>query len=503
MLPSTALLGIRPWLGMAMVASCLAMPLAASSHREAPAITRSPQVDGTDFYMFRSYEAGRSDFVTLIANYNPLQDPFGGPNYYPLSRDAHYDIHIDNDGDAVEDITFRFPFSNNVGPLGFRLGPDDTPVFAPLTLLAPVEAGADLTLALNVERPYYVRVVRGALGSENREERFVTESNGGSAQFEMPFDYAGEKSFPDYEAYAAQYVYNVSIPGCPRDGRMFVGARKESFAVNLGEIFDLINLDPLGAPDEKASAIENKNITGIALEIPVNCLVGDSGPVIAGWTTASLPRNRTSRDIEPTNALAERRVASSGFEVHSGDFVQVSRLGNPLVNEVVIGLPDKNLFNASHPSGDGQFALYVTNPTLPALIEMLFPSARAPTRFPRGDLVAAFLSGLDGVNANGSTAEMLRLNTSIPPVDSARQNNLGVIAGDNAGFPNGRRPGDDVVDIALRVLMGRLCHLGLGLCDPADAPAGMLDFTDQTIQNAAQFDDVFPYLKTPLPGSVQ
>ncbi len=133
---------------MAMVASCLAMPLAASSHREAPAITRSPQVDGTDFYMFRSYEAGRSDFVTLIANYNPLQDPFGGPNYYPLSRDAHYDIHIDNDGDAVEDITFRFQFSNNVGPLGFRLGPDDTPVFAPLTLLAPVEAGADLTLAL-------------------------------------------------------------------------------------------------------------------------------------------------------------------------------------------------------------------------------------------------------------------------------------------------------------------------------------------------------------------
>ena len=117
--------------------------------------------------------------------------------------------------------------------------------------------------------------------------------------------------------------------------------------------------------------------------------------------------------------------------------------------------------------------------------------------------MAAFLTGLDGVNANGSTAEMLRLNTSIPPVDSARQDNLGVIVGDNAGFPNGRRPGDDVVDIALRVLMGRLCHLGLELCDPADAPAGTLDFTDQTIQNAGQFDDAFPYLKMPLPGSPQ
>ncbi|MGB5579559.1 MAG: DUF4331 domain-containing protein, partial [Woeseia sp.] len=176
-------------------------------------------------------------------------------------------------------------------------------------------------------------------------------------------------------------------------------------------------------------------------------------------------------------------------------YTQVSRLGAPLVNEVVIGLPDKDKFNHSEPANDGQFATYVTNPTLPALIEILF-DVPAPTLFPRTDLVAAFLTGVDGLNQppNVVGSEMLRLNTSIAAVPAGSQNRLGVIEGDAAGFPNGRRPGDDVVDIALRVVMGKLL-------DPADAPVGQAPLTDGAFVDDSFFDTTFPYLVTPLPGS--
>jgi hypothetical protein len=172
----------------------------------------------------------------------------------------------------------------------------------------------------------------------------------------------------------------------------------------------------------------------------------------------------------------------------------------PLVNEVVIGLPDKDKFNASEPKDDGQFLTYVTNPTLPALLEVLF-GVRAPTAANRPDLVAAFLTGLTGVNANGAVGEMQRLNMDIAVTTKASQNNLGVAAGDNAGFPNGRRPGDDVVDATLRVAMGLLCHLNLGLCTAEDALDGQLAYTDGALQNAAQFNDSFPYLTAPVAGS--
>ena len=191
--------------------------------------------------------------------------------------------------------------------------------------------------------------------------------------------------------------------------------------------------------------------------------------------------------------------------MQSGDYVQVSRLGMPLVNEIVIGLKDKNRFNASEPKDDGQFIDYVTNPTLPTLVEALFGAAgvRAPTNFPRTDLVAAFLTGVEGVNqpAAVTPSEMLRLNTSIPPTSGPAQSRLGVLGGDNAGFPNGRRPGDDVVDIELRVAMGVLCTLNLGGCTPAAAPAGALRYTDGAYMSAAFFANEFPYLRAPLKGS--
>ena len=457
----------------------------ASSHREAPAITEMPQVDGTDFYMFRSYEPDRQGFVTLIANYNPLQDAYGGPNYFPLDPDAFYDIRIDNDGDAVEDITFRFKFRQFSPNITVPVGGMDVPI--PLVNVGPFGPGAG-NAALNVRRTYTVRLIRGPADNPTNGVQMLTSRNTGRRFFGMPFDNIGRKSIPNYASYANRFVIDAGIPGC-EDGRIFAGQRKESFAVNLGEVFDLVNLDPVGPPDARPSATADKNITSLALEIPTDCLTGDSS-VIGGWTTAWLPRTRTLVD-DPTFDRPD---------VQSGDLVQVSRLANPLVNEVAIGLPDKNRFNASPPSGDAQFLSYVTNPSLPFLLEVLF-GAPAPTNIPRNDLVQVFLTGIPGLNDDGSVGELMRLNTAIDPTPRDGQDHLGVAVGDLAGYPNGRRPGDDTVDISLRAMMGVLCHLGLGVCEPDDAPAGLLPFTDGTAQNALQFDNAFPYLRTPLPGS--
>lgn len=318
--------------------------------------------------------------------------------------------------------------------------------------------------------------------------------------FDKPLDNIGNKSISNYAAYAAKHVYNVNIPNCAKPGRMFVGQRKDPFVVNLGETFDLINIKaPATAFDpnaEKAAtdSLADKNITSIEMEVPIACLTNGTEPVIGAWTTASV---RQGRLVNPT-------PNSSKASKEGGAWTQVSRLGMPLVNEVVIGLKDKDQFNHSKPSGDGQFIDYVTNPTLPALVEILFGSAgvKAPTNFPRKDLVTAFLTGVKGVNqpANVVPSEMLRLNTTTPV--SATQNRLGVIGGDSAGYPNGRRPGDDVVDISLRVVMGRLCTLNIG-CVPGDAPSGTIDFTDGAFVDSTYFDNAFPYLKTPIAGSLK
>jgi hypothetical protein len=472
-------------------------PAWASSHREAPGITEMPKVDGTDFYMFRSYEPGREGYVTLIANYLPLQDSYGGPNYFSLDPDAVYRIHIDNTGDGVEDITFQFRVAQLLRDLKVPVGGQQVSV--PLMNIGPIsEAPGGRSPVLNVLESYTVAVVRGPVG--NSSSINFAPNTAGTSRFGKPADNIGEKSIPDYASYAAGFIWGVEIPGCSGDneGRVFVGQRKESFAVNLGEIFDLVNIEnPLGPRDAEPNILEDKNITSFILEVPVGCLTRNaSSPVIGGWTTAALPRNRGLRTNPTFQAPANE----------TGQHVQVSRLGMPLVNEVVIGLKDKNLFNAAQPQGDAALATYVTNPTLPELLEILFGAAgvRAPNNFPRTDLVAAFATGIEGLNflSDGAPHEMLRLNTSIAPTPSFQQNNLGVLGGDNAGFPNGRRPGDDVVDIELRVAMGVLCHAFPGVfCNPADAPSGNLPFTDGTLQDSIQFDPAFPYLRTPLPGS--
>jgi hypothetical protein len=494
---SLALLISAPWLGIAH----------ASSHREAPFITKNPKADATDFYMFRSYEPEKQDNVTLIANYLPLQDAYGGPNYFSLDPSALYEIHIDNDGDAKEDLTFQFRFDSDLaGGDGLKIPAGKKQIGVPLFNIGAISATD--TSALNIHETYTVKVVRGNRRSGSGKD--VSNLTDGSKVFKKPADYIGTKSFgpaPGYDTYAKAHLYHVTIPGCTGTARMFVGQRRESFAVNLGTIFDLVNAPPaviVGGNTSSGralvpSTIADKNITSIALEVPIACLKG-KGDVIGGWTTASM---RQARVLNP-----KATYKLPAFE--GGAFTQVSRLSTPLVNEVVIGINDKDRFNSSQPKDDAQFADYVTNPSLPELIYVLFGSAGvvAPKAFPRNDLVAAFLTGVENVNKNGSVAEMLRLNIALPATPKGKQTSLGAalcfVEGalkldnpgcDPAGFPNGRRPGDDTVDIALRVMMGYLL--------PAtDAPSGQLGFTDAVAQDDSQFDASFPYLKTPMPGAM-
>ena len=486
----------------------------ASSHREAPFITTAPKVDGTDFYMFNSYEAGKAANVTLIANYLPLQDAYGGPNYFSLDPNALYEIHLDNNGDGKEDLTFQFRFKNELANNGAGI---TLPIGGKNVSIPLRQAGAVTNAPgapLSYTESFTLNVVRGDRRSGSRAA--VTNASGGTT-FGKPIDYIGTKTFPgnSYEGYANSYIQAINIPGCATPGKVFVGQRKEAFSVNLGAIFDLVNAPAAFITNEANAAaagkfgdLENKNVTSLALEVPATCLTQGSEKVIGGWTTASLRQGRLLNGAPGSGLQASEKAG--------GAWVQVSRLGMPLVNEVVIGLKDKDKFNANKPVNDAaNFADYVTNPTLPALLESLF-GAKAPTNFPRTDLMTAFLTGLPTVNrpanvtglgVGGPLSEMLRLNTSIAAKPAAAQNALGVAAGDTAGFPNGRRLGDDVVDVSLRVAMGALCvltgdtdALKVG-CKPADAQSGGVTFVDGVRANATDFQQVFPYLNTPLAGA--
>jgi hypothetical protein len=444
------------------------MTVLASSHREAPMITGIPKLDGADLYMFNSYETGRSNFVTIVADYLPLQDPFGGPNYFQLETNGIYEVEIDNVGDGHEHITFQFQFFTSYQNISLPIGPPGNQETNAIPLVDDGQITVSNVSALNVVQTYTVKMILGP--RRTGVAQYLTDAATGSNIFTKPIDNIGNKTLPNYNAYANAYMYNVLIPGSSTPGRLFVGQRKDPFVVNLGETFDLINYNPLGPINGGQDSLVNKNITSLILEVPSSALTNTSS-VIGGWTTAS--------QFEGTN------------------IVQVSRLGQPLVNEVVIGLKDKDNFNASEPANDAQFANYVTNPTFPALVQLLFGSAGvvAPTNFPRADLVEVFLTGIPGLNqTTPALAEELRLNTSTPPVPAAQQSQLGVIGGDVAGFPNGRRPGDDVVDIALRVMMGVLLSTN-------DAPSGQLPFTDGALVTANMFQQAFPYINPPLAGS--
>lgn len=480
----------------------------ASSHREAPFISNMPQLDASDFYMFRSYETGRSAYVTLLANYNPLQDAYSGPNFHTMSDRAVYDIRIDNTGSAKANLTFRFTFTNTYNRLAVPTGGSSTTT-VPLINIGPITASN--TANLNVTQTYKVQLFRDGMAPGAA----ITNFSGGSDTFTKPADNIGNKSIADYATYAGNYVYTVNIPGCATPGKMFVGQRKDGFYADLGAIFDLVNLNPLGAAGSTPNSLTDKNVNTLALEVPASCLRDTAGdPVIGGWTTSFVQNNWV---LSQTGTQSDYYKANNFY---SENYTQVSRLGSPLVNELVIGLKDKDNFNSSIPSNDGQFANYVTNPTLPVLLNALFGSAAIAPQTPRNDLVSAFLTGLPGLNkpANVTPSEELRLNTTTAVTAPASQNALGVLGGDLAGFPNGRRPYDDVVDIALRVVEGAICSTTYGTCgSQTSSPNNGAAYTDGAnspgptaatenvvgVENASDtYLDAFPYLNTPVPGSV-
>ena len=508
------------------VCSSLAM---ASSHREAPFTAANPQIDGTDFYMFRAYgstatnaAAVATDSVVFIANYNPLQDPDGGPNYYPLNENALYAINVDNNGDAKPEISFQFQFTNHYKGAGLNTGAMANGavqnVAIPLIAAAPLGTTGDNSMDAGANR-YETYTVNMVVGTNV----YPLSSTSGSSTFQKPIDNIGTKTIPNYNAYAANFIQTVSFGACGT-GQIFVGQRREGFIIDIGEIFDLIDLNPLGGRNSTQNSLANKSVTSIAMQVPVACLTKDSkgsattaDPVIGAWTTSYL---RQARVLNPTP------VSTNNASVVGGAWTQVSRLGHPLVNEVVIGLPDKDRFNDSQPKDDAQFATYVTNPTLPALVTALFPVVITPTT-PRTDLEAVFLTGLSLKATGGTTpifsnnptdygdtvaaADELRLNTSVAPVAVGAQSNLGLLACDTSGFPNGRRPGDDVIDITLTAAEGALttanpnhlqtCSVASGTPTVANAGAVVNDGAAADSTDTNYYLATFPYLAAPLPGA--
>jgi Domain of unknown function (DUF4331) len=447
-----------------------------SSHREAPAISKDPVADNTDSYAFVSPDDPST--VTIIANYLPLEAPFGGPNFFEFGDDVRYHINIDNDGDGDADITYEFAFQTQV------LNPDS---FLYNT------GEIDSIDSPNWNRKQFYTVARIKHG-----KREVLASN-----LACPPCNVGVLSTPDYDALAAQGVHSIA------GGRtVFAGQRLEGFYVDLGSIFDLANLRPfenLHIGSLKAAAGVNGtndfSVHSIALKVPKRELTRDhskpsdpmsSRSVIGVWASAS-------------RQAASVRESQTGLVHDAGAWVQVSRLGNPLFNEVLVGMGFKDLWNSLPPSADNRFLQGVQHPELAALLPVLYPGVfpnLAKLTAARADLVAILLTGIpSGIvpgfqNFTGNTlADMLRLNMAIPPTNNP--NALGIIGGDLAGFPNGRRVFDDVVTIELRAIAGATVPLVNKSYTPDKAATLITDGLDQT---STRFLSQFPYLGTPQGG---
>ncbi|MBI1875125.1 MAG: DUF4331 domain-containing protein [Acidobacteria bacterium] len=414
------------------------LPGRASSHREAPLISGDPQVDTTDVYAFVSPD--RPDTVTLISSWIPFEDPAGGPNFYKFSDNALYEFKIDNNGDGVEDITYQFRFTSQVrNPNTFLYGT------GPITSLDHPNR--------NFLQTYTVTQV-DASGSRFLGGPFLT----------MP-DNVGKATTPNYGGNGSG-IYTFNIPG-DGTGLAFAGQTDDAFFLDL-RIFDLLygaDLSEVGT-----DSLAGFNVHSIAIQVPKSVIRGGN-PIVAVWATASRP------------AVTTRSV---GGETNTGAFVQVSRLGAPLVNEVVIPVGQKDRWNGSRPVDDGQFASYVTNPEVPVLLNAVYGVPIPAT--PRNDLVAAFLTGVAGLNQppGGRPYEALRLNTDVLP--TAAPHRMGVVGGDPQGFPNGRRLTDDVLDIAVQAMAGVLLGVNTGLGDGVD-------------RNDVPFRTSFPYVAFPHAGS--
>ncbi|HEY2553356.1 MAG TPA: DUF4331 domain-containing protein [Streptosporangiaceae bacterium] len=455
-----------------------------SSHREAPEVSQDPVADSTDLYAFVSPD--RPDTVTLIANYVPLQQPAGGPNFYEFGDDVLYEIHIDNNGDGRADITYQFRFRT-------ELRDRDTFLYNTGPILSVHST------AWNRRQFYSVHRVRHGKRSTLAPRLACPPCN------------IGPLSTPHYGRLAREATHHLA-----GGIRVFAGQRAEGFYVDLGSIFDLANLRPFqnlhnmfgmdvfSGPAPGVNGANRLNVHSIAIQVPKRDLVRagahgvtDERSVIGVWTSASRQRVRMWD-------------ADRGENINSGPFRQVSRLGNPLVNEVVIPVGKKDFWNSLPPADDKRFAEYFAHPELSSLLPPLYPGVfpnlakLVASKKARADIEAILLTGIPAglipgfQNSTGQVlADMLRLNTAVKP--SSSPNILGLLGGDLAGFPNGRRVFDDVVTVELRALAGVTFPLVDSSFTPDAAASKVTDgLTPASVK--APFLDVFPYLGVAYDG---
>jgi hypothetical protein len=457
----------RLWLLAFLPLLALAAPALASSHREAPAISNDPVADNTDVYFFRDpVDPSR---LVMISNWIPLEEPAGGPNFFHFEPNIRYEINVDSNGDGVEDLVYRLTFTRNVR----------YPTTAFLQNIGPVASPTDVNL--NV---YYTYKVEKCLGPSPAQTSCTTLGND---LLEAPNN-VGPKSFPS--GYGKGSEIATTVYDIDDDTKIFVGPRAEGFYVDLGMIFDLVNFRPDTLPGDHGGGVNTTagyNVHTIAISVPIQNLTNnhtaptdmtDPNAIVGLWSSTWRLRTTTLSDTGAPPSL-------------SGDWVQVSRLGNPLINEVVIPIGLKDTFNSSYPVDDAQFGAYVLDPILPKALKALFNIDSPPA--PRNDLLALVL-GVEGVNRrpNEVISDQLRLNVAVFPTPLFAVNRLGVIAGDLSGFPNGRRPYDDAIDIALRVVAGVLV--------PEFNKSPNKDLGDGVDGPDVPFIAGFPFLWTPHSG---
>jgi hypothetical protein len=484
-------MSLRKIMGGAAAAGLLAVSLAAipqpsqaSSHREAPLISKDPAVDNTDLYAFVSPDA--PDTVTIVANYIPFQDPNGGPNFYSFDDKARYEIHIDNDGNGKSDVAYRFDFDTKVVN-------DDTFLYAtgPITSLDDPD--------YNIRQDYEITELRR---DDDDDDDWKLNELG--EDLPVPPNNIGPRSTPNYDALAASAVATV-------EGgiKVFAGQRDDPFFVDLGSVFDLGGLRPFNPAhvipldaEDGVDGVNRYNVHSIVLQVPITELTRD--------------RKRPESADDPDAVLgiyasasrqAVRVLSASGRESYSGKWRQVSRLGNPLINEVIIPLGRKDYWNAQPPHKDRQFEKYYLKPELAGIVNTIYPVLPDARTADRADLSLILLTGVPGVNFSGNTkADLLRLNVAIPPSAPVGQGDpLTVITLDDtdtpdlAGFPNGRRLEDDVTDIELRAVAdgyGTTLNALFGL--PNNRPNNTV--SDGVQANDVDFLTAFPYVASPFAG---
>lgn len=465
-----------PGLAAVAVASIVAIStrpsddIEASSHREAPGIAGDPQADATDTYAFIAPDS--PDKVTLVGNWIPLQEPAGGPNFYPWATDATYAFVIDNNGDSERDVTYEFEFYTKV---------QDPTTF--LYATGPITSLNDSNFNI---RQFYNVYRRENLGPRKLVAKDLA----------VPPDNIGPTSTPNYDTLANAAIYNLQ-----GGGKVFAGQRDDPFFVDLGGVFDLATIRQL--PGNAGNGIDNVagfNTGSIVLQVPVKDVTRCKCDPPAGTAANSTTMNPVIGVWTDTYRARVSVFGEKGGQLRLGDRIKVSRLGNPLVNEVVIPLSKKDAFNASYPDDDAQFAQFVLNSDLAGKLNAVYAGIINPIPTTnRTDLVTVFLTGIPNLNqpANVKAAEELRLNVAIKPASCGPLLRLGAVAGDNCGFPNGRRLGDDVTDVAIRAVA---CGYGfaLGPCPASNAPNSSLG--DGVNQNDKAFTATFPYVASPFSG---